>query len=92
MEILTDQLTTALPLSQRVSQLENLVLLFMNTNNLSVSEAVDKILGLIRHHYQICVEAEARIPWSKQDEKLYTDTRKYIRGCQRMATGTACWR
>lgn len=83
---------TALPLSQRVSQLENLVLLFMNTYNLSVHEAVDKILGLIREHYQICVEAEARLPWNKEDEKLNTDIRGYIRGCQRLATGTACWR
>lgn len=73
-------------------QLENLCLLFMNTYDLSVHSAIDKVLDLIRDHYQICLAAEARLPWSKDDEKLNEDIREYIRGCQRLATGTACWR
>jgi hypothetical protein len=75
-----------------VGQTENLVFLLMNTYSLSVHEAVDKVLGLIRERYQICVEAEARLPWSHDDEKLNADIREYVRGCQRLATGTACWR
>ncbi|RWA13974.1 hypothetical protein EKO27_g1150 [Xylaria grammica] len=53
--------------------------------------AMDKVLDLIRKHYAICVAAEERLPWSKTDEKLNADIREYIRGCQRLATGTAYW-
>jgi hypothetical protein len=82
---------TNLP-SQRVSQLENLVLLFMNTYNMSLHSAVDRVLDLIREHYTICVAAEERLPWSRTDDKLNADIREYVRGCQRLATGTAYWR
>ncbi|KAI1100937.1 putative pentalenene synthase [Jackrogersella minutella] len=75
----------------RVSQLENLVLLFMNKYNISLKSAIDKVLDLIREHYAICVAAEERLPWSKDDEKLNQDIREYVRGCQRLATGTAYW-
>ncbi|KAI8955477.1 terpene synthase [Xylaria longipes] len=75
----------------RVSQLENIVLLFMNTYDLSLHRAVDKVLDLIRDHYAICVAAEERLPWSDTDGKLNADIREYIRGCQRLATGTAYW-
>ncbi|KAL7809588.1 terpene synthase [Trichoderma gracile] len=75
----------------RVSQLENLCLLFMNTDNVSIEEAIDKILGLLQKHYEICVAAEARLPWSETDEKLNEDIREYVRGANRLATGTACW-
>ncbi|KAI0554081.1 terpene synthase [Xylaria curta] len=75
----------------RVSQLENIVLLFMNTYDLSLHRAVEKVLDLIRDHYAICVAAEKRLPWSATDEKLNADIREYIRGCQRLATGTAYW-
>ncbi|KAF3070170.1 Presilphiperfolan-8-beta-ol synthase [Trichoderma lentiforme] len=75
----------------RVSQLENLCFLFMNANNLSIEEAIDKVLGVLKEHYEICVAAEARLPWSKTDEKFNEDLREYVRGCQRLATGTACW-
>ncbi|KAI1429822.1 terpene synthase [Xylaria sp. FL1777] len=75
----------------RVSQLENIVLLFMNTYDLSLHGAVDKVLGLIRKHYAICVAAEERLPWSKTDHKLNADISEYIRGCHRLATGTAYW-
>ncbi len=64
----------------------------MNTYNLSLQGAVDKVLDLIREHYAICVAAEERLPWSESDEKLNEDIREYIRGCQRLATGTAYWR
>ncbi|KAI0408463.1 terpene synthase [Xylaria palmicola] len=75
----------------RVSQLENIVLLFINTYNMSLQGAVDKVLDLIREHYAICVAAEERLPWSETDEKLNADIREYIRGCHRLATGTAYW-
>ncbi|KAI2464668.1 putative pentalenene synthase [Annulohypoxylon bovei var. microspora] len=75
----------------RVSQLENIVLLFMNKYNLSLKGAIDKVLDLIREHYAICVAAEERLPWSKDDEKLNADIREYVHGCQRLATGTAYW-
>ncbi|KAI0097267.1 terpene synthase [Nemania sp. FL0031] len=75
----------------RVSQLENLVMLFMNEYNLSLKGAVNQVLDLIREHYAICVAAEERLPWSKTDEKLNADIRQYIRGAQRLATGTAYW-
>jgi hypothetical protein len=77
---------------QRVSQLENMVLLFMNMDNMSLASAVDKMLDLIREHYAICLAAEERLPWSKADDKLNADIREYVRGCHRLATGTAYWR
>ncbi|KAI1437061.1 terpene synthase [Xylaria sp. CBS 124048] len=75
----------------RDSQLENIVFLFMNTYQLSLSGAIDKVLDLIREHYAICVAAEERLPWSETDEKLNADIREYVRGCQRLATGTTYW-
>ncbi|KAK1238120.1 hypothetical protein MKX08_002699 [Trichoderma sp. CBMAI-0020] len=54
----------------RVSQLENLCLLFMNTYDISIEQSIHKVLGLLEDHYQICIEAEARLPWSTTDEKL----------------------
>ena len=64
----------------------------MNADGLSIHDSINKVLGLIRQHYQLCVAAEARLPWSFTDEKLNEDIREYVRGCQRLATGTACWR
>lgn len=78
--------------TQRVSQLENLVLLFMNSYNMSLHSAVDKLLELISEHYALCVAAEDRLPWSKTDDKLNAAIRQYVQGCQRLATGTAYWR
>ncbi|KAH8895628.1 terpene synthase [Thozetella sp. PMI_491] len=75
----------------QVLQLENLVILFMNNYDLSVQEAVNKILDLIQEHYEICTKAETRLPWSKSDEKLNDDIREYVRGCHRLVTGTASW-
>ncbi|KAI1190860.1 terpene synthase [Nemania serpens] len=75
----------------RVSQLENMVLLMMNTYNLSLRGAMEQMLNLIREHYAICLAAEERLPWSKTDEKLNENIREYIQGSQRLATGTAYW-
>ncbi|KAL7941420.1 terpene synthase [Trichoderma barbatum] len=75
----------------RDSQLENLCFLFMNTYNISIEESIDKVLGLLKEHYEICVAAEARLPWSKTDEQLNESIREYVRGANRLATGTACW-
>ncbi|KAI1175881.1 terpene synthase [Nemania sp. FL0916] len=75
----------------RDSQLENIVLLFMNSYKLSLRSAIDRVLDLIREHYDICVAAEERLPWSKTDDKLNDDIREYIRGTQRLATGTCYW-
>lgn len=70
-----------------------IVLLFMNKDkDLSVHGAIEKVLDLIREHYAICVAAEERLPWSKDDEKFNEDIREYVRGCHRLATGTAYWR
>lgn len=69
-----------------------MVLLFINKYDLSLRGAVDKVLELIREHYAICVAAEERLPWSKTDQQLNSNIREYIRGCQRLATGTAYWR
>ncbi|KAI0017947.1 terpene synthase [Xylariomycetidae sp. FL0641] len=75
----------------RVGQLENLCLLFMNKYDISLQTAINKLLCLIREHYLICLKAEQRLPWSTHDEKLNSDIREYVRGCQRLATGTAYW-
>lgn len=64
----------------------------MNAYDISIEQSIHKIFDLLKDHYKICIEAEARLPWSKDDEKLNNNIREYIRGCQRLATGTACWR
>ncbi|KAI0477864.1 terpene synthase [Xylariaceae sp. FL0804] len=76
----------------RDSQLENFCLLLMNDDKaLPAQGAVDRVLDLIREHYAKCVAAERDLPWSRDDEKLNRDMREYVRGCQRLATGTAYW-
>ena len=77
---------------QRVSQLENLCLLFINHDNLSLQGSIDKVLSLIRERYKVCIAAESRLPWSETDMKMNENIREYICGCQRLATGTAYWR
>jgi hypothetical protein len=64
----------------------------MNTYHISLHAAVDKVLGLIRERYDVYVKAEARLPWSETDQQLNENIREYVRGCQRLATGTAYWR
>ncbi|KAI1504814.1 terpene synthase [Biscogniauxia marginata] len=75
----------------RDSQLENLCFLLMNKYNMSLHSAVDKILDLIRMHYEKCTEAEERLPWSKSDEKLNTAIREMVTVCKRLVTGTVYW-
>ncbi|KAI1387589.1 terpene synthase [Hypoxylon trugodes] len=76
----------------RVSQLENIVFLFMNKYDLSLHGAVDLVLDLIQEHYEVAVAAEERLPWSESDEKLNENIREYVRGCHYMPIGTAFWR
>ncbi|KAI1118408.1 terpene synthase [Nemania sp. NC0429] len=75
----------------RVFQLENMVLLMMNTYNLSLPGSMDQMLKLIREHYEICLAAEERLPWSKTDEKLNENIRHFVDGAHRLATGTVHW-
>ncbi|KFZ07596.1 hypothetical protein V501_06304 [Pseudogymnoascus sp. VKM F-4519 (FW-2642)] len=74
----------------RVGQLENLVILFMNEYNLNLQLAVDKVLSLIREHYDICTAAEARLPFTG-NKKLDGDILEYVQGCKDLAVGTAYW-
>jgi hypothetical protein len=64
----------------------------MDHYDISIQDSVNKVLDLIREHYEACVAAEADLPWSKTDEKFNENIKEYIRGCQRLATGTAYWR
>ncbi|CAI0641460.1 unnamed protein product [Colletotrichum noveboracense] len=73
-----------------VGQLENMVLLFMNTENISVHESVHRIISLIRKHYAACEDVVARLPWT-DDEVANEHIREYVRGCRRLATGTGHW-
>ncbi|KAI5861408.1 terpene synthase [Durotheca rogersii] len=75
----------------RSGQIENLIFLFMNRYDISLQASIEKVQDLIRQHYEICIAAEKRLPWSKDDENLNEDIREYVRGCQRLATGTAGW-
>ncbi|KAI1486181.1 terpene synthase [Biscogniauxia mediterranea] len=75
----------------RDSQLENFIFLLMNKYNLTVQGALEKALDLIRQHYEIFVEAEKRLPWSKDDKKLNAAIEQTVTVCKRLATGTAHW-
>ncbi len=68
-----------------------MVILFMHHYNLDLQQAIDKMLDLIREHYEICVAAEARLPVTG-DPKLDADIHTYVVGCQDLAVGTAYWR
>ncbi|KAG4221807.1 hypothetical protein PC116_g29717 [Phytophthora cactorum] len=76
----------------RVSQLENIVFLFMNKYNITLQAAIDKTLELIREHYNICMEAEKRLPWSKEDKKLNENIQEYVKGCHLVPAGMVDWR
>ncbi|KAI5922436.1 terpene synthase [Camillea tinctor] len=76
----------------RDSQLENFIFLLMNKYNISIHSAIDKTLDLIREHYEIFSEAEERLPWSKNDEKLNMAIQQTVVTCKRLVTGTAYWR
>ncbi|KAK7995620.1 hypothetical protein PG990_014393 [Apiospora arundinis] len=64
----------------RAGQLENLCLLFVNAENITIHAAIAKVKALIRRHYRSCEDAIARLSWSDDEQS-----------CQRIATGTAQW-
>ncbi|KAL8401049.1 hypothetical protein RB594_001176 [Gaeumannomyces avenae] len=72
-------------------KLDNMCLLLANAENISVQAAVAKILGLVRKHYEACEAAESRLPLSENASNLNDQIRGYVRGCKRLATGTAHW-
>ena len=75
---------------QRIGQLENMVILFIYHDNLSLQQAIDRMLKLINKHYEICLAAASRLPVTG-NAKLNTDIRTYVVGCQDIAVGTAYW-
>ncbi|QGA20885.1 hypothetical protein EYB26_008595 [Talaromyces marneffei] len=74
----------------RVGQLENMVILYMYHEGLTLEEALDVMLDLIREHYVLCTAAEQRIP-KTGNLKLDADVQTYIVGCRDLAIGTAYW-
>ncbi|KAL8301063.1 hypothetical protein RB593_000050 [Gaeumannomyces tritici] len=75
----------------RDGKLDNMCLLLANAENISVQAAVAKVLGLVRKHYEACEAAESRLPLSENALNLNDQIRGYVRGCKRLATGTAHW-
>ena len=65
-------------------------LLMVHHENLSITEAVARVIGLIRKHYAACEAAVARLPWT-DDEGFNEKIREFVRGCRRIATGTGHW-
>ncbi|KAK8859080.1 terpene synthase [Apiospora arundinis] len=74
----------------RAGQLENLCLLFVNAESITIHAAISKVKALIRKRYRSCEDAIARLPWS-DDEQVNDNIRQYVQCCQRIATGTAQW-
>ena len=58
---------------------------------LTLEEALDVMLDLIREHYDLCTAAEQRVP-KTGDAKLDADVQTNIVGCRDLAIGTAYWR
>jgi hypothetical protein len=79
------------PTSQRVGQFENMVILFMHHYDLNLEQALECMLDLIRKHYEICSEAEKRLPVTG-DPQLDANIKTYVVGCRDLAIGTAFWR
>ena len=67
-----------------------MVILFMHHDNLNLQQAIDKMLNLIREHYETCLAAEARLPVTGSAE-LDASIHTYVVGCQDLAVGTAYW-
>jgi hypothetical protein len=63
----------------------------MNEYNLNLRDGVNKVLDLIREHYNICTAAEARLPLTG-NKKLDADILEYVQGCKDLAVGTTYWR
>lgn len=76
---------------QRVGQFENMVILFMHHYDLNLEQALECMLDLIRKHYEICSEAEKRLPVTG-DPQLDANIKTYVVGCRDLAIGTAFWR
>jgi hypothetical protein len=68
-----------------------MVILYMYHEGLTLEEALDVMLELIREHYDLCTTAEKRVP-KTGDAKLDADVQTYIVGCRDLAIGTAYWR
>lgn len=68
-----------------------MVILYMYHERLTLEEALDVMLDLIREHYDLCTTAEQRVP-KTGDAKLDADVQTYIVGCRDLAIGTAYWR
>ena len=62
----------------------------MNSEQISINEAVERVMGLIRKHYSICEDAVARLPWTA-NEDVNNNIREYVSGCRRLATATGQW-
>lgn len=71
--------------------MENMVILFMHRYDISLKQAIELMLDLIREHYIICCEAEKRLPVTG-DAKLDADIETYVTGAKDLAVGTAYWR
>ncbi|TLD19071.1 hypothetical protein PspLS_09812 [Pyricularia sp. CBS 133598] len=74
----------------RAGQYENLCLLLVNHDNISITQAVAQVISLIKKHYNACEDAVARLPFT-EDEHLNKNICEYVRGCRRLATGTGHW-
>jgi hypothetical protein len=70
--------------------MENMAFLLVNSENISINEAIARLVSLIRKHYAICEAAVLRLPWT-DDEVMNENIREYVRGCRRLATGTGHW-
>ncbi|KAK8078764.1 hypothetical protein PG994_002571 [Apiospora phragmitis] len=75
----------------RAGQLENLCLLFVHAEDISIHAALAKVQALIRKHYRSCKAAVARLPWTDDDEQTNEHVRRYVQCCRRIASGTAQW-
>ena len=62
----------------------------MNSEHISINEAVGRVIGLIRKYYAECEDAVARLPWT-DDEALNENIREFVAGCRRLATATGQW-
>lgn len=78
---------------QRDGQLENLLPLLMHEENLSLSAAMQRVIGYIRESYDSFQAAERRLPLSSSpDDKLNDDIQTYVQGCRDLVLGLTYWR
>ena len=72
--------------------MSNMCFLLINRDNCTIQEAVNKVLYMMKEEYCRCLEAETRLPWSKEDEEFNESLRIFVHGCHMMPVGTAYWR